>query len=425
MVARVAGGPDLDRLVQDAQLAARGGRMDAAALAWERVLAAAPNHPQALMFLGQHAMRRGESRGALEMLERAVRAAPKDPMPAMNLGFAQRAAGNTDAAHAAFTAALTADPYCYPALLARGDLLERAGRNREAARTYRDALKIVPAEDKLSPDLRDLAARARTRVRENMEALDAFIGDKLGRVRGGAGANARIAEAKDAMIGKKQIYVSEASLFRVPRVPAIPFFDRALFPWIEEFEAQTPAIREELMNLLATKQEGFHPYMQYGPGVPLHQWEELNNNTRWSSLDLWKDGRVVEEHAKLCPRTMAALENVPLSFIPGVAPCALFSALQPHTHIPAHAGVTNARSLCHLALIVPGPARFRVGNEVRDWHEGEAWVFDDTIEHEAWNDADKLRVIMIVDVWNPLLEPEEREMIAAAISAYYEFYREA
>jgi len=65
-----------------------------------------------------------------------------------------------------------------------------------------------------------------------------------------------------------------------------------------------------------------------------------------------------------------------------------------------------------------------VGNEIREWREGEAWVFDDTIEHEAWNDADKLRVIMIIDIWNPLLEESERDEIAAAISAYYEFYRE-
>ena len=114
---------------------------------------------------------------------------------------------------------------------------------------------------------------------------------------------------------------------------------------------------------------------------------------------------------------------MPLSFIPDVAPCALFSALEPHTHIPAHSGVTNARSLVHLPLIIPGPARFRVANDIREWKMGEAWVFDDTLEHEAWNDADQLRVIMIVDVWNPYLSEGERELVAAAISAYYEFYR--
>jgi len=416
----------LDDLVLNAQTAARTGRIDAAATAWERVLAAAPKHPQALLFLGQQSLRRGDTRGAIELLRRGAQAAPNDPIVALNLAFAHRAAGNSEAEMAALIAALAADPYCYPALLARGALLERTGNRREGARSYRDALKIVPADDRLSPDMREQVERARKAVQENIAALDAFLDAKLGPLRGKyAGAQSRFDEARDAMIGKKQIYVSEASLFRVPRLPAIPFFGRENFPWLADFEAQTPAIREELLNLLQTKKEGFHPYMHYPAGVPLNQWVELNNSMRWRSLDLWKDGGRIEEHAAVCPRTMAALDAVPLSFIPGVAPCALFSALEPHTHIPAHAGVTNARSLVHLPLIVPGPARFRVGNEVRDWKEGEAWVFDDTLEHEAWNDADQLRVIMIVDVWNPLLSKDERDLIAAAISGYYEFYRGA
>jgi aspartyl/asparaginyl beta-hydroxylase (cupin superfamily)/Flp pilus assembly protein TadD len=415
-------GSAIDDLIGTAQSAARAGRLDAAAQAWERVLKAAPNHPQALVFLGQQSLRRGDARGAIEMLQRAVKAAPRDAIVALNLAFAHRAAGDAAGEMSALGAALAADPLCYPALLARGALLERTGQRREAARSYRDALKLVPPDDRISPDLRALAERARAAVKENIEALDAFLEVKLGLMRAG-GAQPRFDEAKDAMIGKKQIYVSEASLFRVPRLPAIPFFDRELFPWLPAFEAQTPVIREELINLLQTKKEGFHPYMQYPEGVPLNQWVELNNSMRWRSLDLWRDGERVEEHAKLCPRTMAALEQVPMSFIPGVAPCALFSALEPHTHIPAHAGVTNARSLVHLPLILPGPARFRVGNEIREWKVGEGWVFDDTIEHEAWNDADQLRVIMIIDIWNPLLGEGERELIAAAISGYYEFYR--
>ena len=99
-----------------------------------------------------------------------------------------------------------------------------------------------------------------------------------------------------------------------------------------------------------------------------------------------------------------------------------FSALDAHTHIPPHTGSTNVRLLCHLPLILPGPARFRVGNETRDWKMGEAWVFDDTIEHEAWNDADELRVILIIDVWNPYIDPGERELVSALLAARKEFY---
>ena len=102
---------------------------------------------------------------------------------------------------------------------------------------------------------------------------------------------------------------------------------------------------------------------------------------------------------------------------PGFAPTAVFSALAPHTRIPPHTGSTNARLLVHLPLVLPGPAGFRVGNYTRKWNIGEAFVFDDTIEHEAWNDADKTRVVMIFDIWNPLLSEAERELITALLLA--------
>jgi aspartate beta-hydroxylase len=106
----------------------------------------------------------------------------------------------------------------------------------------------------------------------------------------------------------------------------------------------------------------------------------------------------------------------------GFSPTAVFSALEPRAHIPPHTGSTNVRLLVHLPLILPGPARFRVGNEARSWEMGRAWVFDDTIEHEAWNDADLTRVILIFDVWNPLLGEAERERITEMMLARRAYY---
>jgi aspartyl/asparaginyl beta-hydroxylase (cupin superfamily) len=102
---------------------------------------------------------------------------------------------------------------------------------------------------------------------------------------------------------------------------------------------------------------------------------------------------------------------------PGFGPTAIFSVLAPHTTIPPHTGSVNTRLLCHLPLILPGDCRFRVGNEVREWRMGGAWVFDDTMEHEAWNDSDRTRVIMIFDIWNPYLSAAERELVSAMMSA--------
>ena len=91
----------------------------------------------------------------------------------------------------------------------------------------------------------------------------------------------------------------------------------------------------------------------------------------------------------------------------------MFSLLKPQTRIPPHTGVSNARLVTHLPLIVPPACGFRVGNSIREWVPGKAWVFDDTIEHEAWNESDKLRVVLIFDIWHPHLTPAERAMVTA------------
>lgn len=181
-------------------------------------------------------------------------------------------------------------------------------------------------------------------------------------------------------------------------------------------------IRTELDALMTEGMPGFAPYIAYPPGAPLNQWETLNNNRDWSSLWLWRDGERQEEAIARCPRTAALLAELPMADQPGFAPTALFSALAPHTRIPPHTGSTNARLLVHLPLLLPGPARFRVGNEERAWRMGEAWCFDDSIEHEAWNEADRTRVILIFDIWNPLLEPRERELLSELMRARTAWY---
>ncbi len=145
------------------------------------------------------------------------------------------------------------------------------------------------------------------------------------------------------------------------------------------------------------------------------------NNPDWSAFYLWKDGKVLTENAKRCPRTMEALAHVPLTRVPGRSPTVLFSLLRPGARIPPHTGVLNTRLICHLPLIVPTGCGLRVGNETREWVEGEGWLFDDTIEHEAWNNSDQTRVILLFEIWRPELSNDERELISEmlmSIDAY-------
>jgi aspartyl/asparaginyl beta-hydroxylase (cupin superfamily) len=107
--------------------------------------------------------------------------------------------------------------------------------------------------------------------------------------------------------------------------------------------------------------------------------------------------------------------------IGGLCPNAMFSALAPHTEIPPHHGETNARLVVHLPLIVPDKCLYRVGFEERRWEVGKALIFDDTLEHTARNDSDELRVVLIFDVWNPLLTMDERDQVRALTSAARSF----
>lgn len=145
------------------------------------------------------------------------------------------------------------------------------------------------------------------------------------------------------------------------------------------------------------------------------------NDASWSAFFLWKDGAPVPGNAERCPRTLAALADLPLCRIPGRTPSILFSRLTPGARIPPHTGFLNTRLICHLPLIVPPNCYLRVGNEQREWRAGKAWVFDDTIEHEAVNGSDRSRVVLIFDIWRPELTLDERSQVAALLAAIDSF----
>ena len=380
--------------------------------------------PQQLLADAAAALQRGDRASALSLLSAAEAAAPFDPHVKMQKALVHRMSGALPAALAAIDEALALDPYNFLALLSKGAVTERLSGERVAARVYENAIKLAPAEENLPPNLRAPLARARQVVETTRSAMAAFLADRVGPVAGAGSelAQGRLAEAIDVYAGVKKVYAHEPLLLHYPRLPAIPFYPRDLFPWLPELEAATPVIQAELAQALATQMEAFAPYIAFPPEAPVNQWEELNHSRRWSSLFLWKDGQRQDAVCAACPQTSALLDRLPMAQQPGFAPTAMFSALEANTRIPAHTGSTNVRLLCHLPLVLPGPARFRVGNEVRAWEMGRAWVFDDTIEHEAWNDADALRVILIFDVWNPYLEPGERDRINALMAARNAFY---
>ena len=407
-----------------AAAAASAGRWAEAERLWTEVRALDPQHVQALYSLGVHAYQRSDLAGALQQLQAAQRAAPQDPMILLTLGVVHRDRGDTGQEWNCIIQALTIAPYFLPGLLGKGEYLQRQGQSRRAAAVFRDVLKVAPPEPQWPAALRQRLAQARELLHRDTEALSSYLNHQVATQRTAVDATqtARWDEAVSILAGKSRPYHSECNQLFVPRLPAQPFYERSLFDWVPALEARAAEIKAELQALVAGQLADFKPYVAYQPGDPVNQWQALNHSRDWSSYALWANGEPVQAHLDRCPRTAEALGGVGAVHITGLCPNAMFSALAPRTVIPPHTGDTNARLVAHLPLVVPEGCSFRVGHEWRPWREGEVMVFDDSIEHEARNDSDALRVVLIFDVWNPLLSQAEREMVNA-LSAAMRRYR--
>ena len=366
---------------------------------------------------------RGDLKGARALLEQAVRVDPSDVALWMSLAACCRGQGDHEQAGAAVEGALRVDPRSFTALLMKASLIERQGHATLAAIAYGVALTQCPPDEALNPAARGAVAHARELHGRHTAALEAALKAEIHRDPTRARpSNARRAEVfAERIVGKRRVYHQDPVQFHYPGLPEVEFHDREDFAWLAELEAATGDIRAELIEILREDGEDLQPYVNYPEGVPLDQWAELNRSQRWGAFHLYYDGREVAWNAKRAPKTMAAMARLPRPWVPGRSPAAMFSVLQPRTHIPPHTGIANTRLVVHLPLIVPDGCGFRVGGETRTWREGEAWVFDDTIEHEAWNDSDQPRTILICDVWNPRLDEEERETITALMSAMDRF----
>lgn len=414
---------NVNDLVQAAGQSANAGRWLEAEQTWKQVLDIAPDNPQALCSLGIHALHRGDNNDARAMLSKARVAAPDDFVVLMALSNACRQLGDVKGERDAVDAALDVDAYFLPAHLARADWIERFGSPVDAAAAYRHTLAISPPEDQWPDDFRPRLAHAREVVRAHANALGTHLGERLSDLSQSLEpeASQRWQEAISIRAGLTQPYSSHGNQLHIPRLPSIPFFERNDFPVLADLERKTDAIRTELLNILRDCRQEFVPYIKYNTGDPVNQWQELNHSDRWSALHLWQGGTPVRENLERCPETASALLQVQMADINGLCPNALFSALSPKTHIPPHNGETNARLVAHLPLIVPDGCVFRVGFEERQWRVGECLIFDDTIEHEARNDSDDLRVILIFDLWNPLLSETEQRLASELARSTREF----
>jgi aspartyl/asparaginyl beta-hydroxylase (cupin superfamily) len=355
----------------------------------------------------------GDAASAQDSFVHAVEHDPAAPFTWFNLARARQALGDPEAELQALDTALSRDPYFLPAILAKGRALRALARDDDARELYRLLFEGLGEGGDFPDAIRQQLAEAKAYLERHGDLSMRAFSARLAEV-AGAFPDADLSRAKafaENVAGKRKVFQHRPTGGHFPYLPAIEFFDRSLFPWFPELERHTAAIREELLGLWAEDCPDFRPYVAKAAGTPLDQWQELNHSPRWSAFFFWETGARNEANWGRCPMTAAAIESLPMLDMPGKGPTAMFSMLEPRTRIPPHTGSTNARTTIHLPLVVPPGCGFRVGAETREWREGEAWAFDDTIEHEAWNDSDQPRAILIIDAWNPLLTEAEREVV--------------
>jgi aspartate beta-hydroxylase len=380
---------------------------------------------QSLFNQAVDAMRRGDVQGGKALLEKVLASNPRDINAWLNLALAEQTLGNPAGEIVAIDQVLKLEPRTLVALLLKGNHFERLGQTRKAAQAYTNALQVAPPFEEVPNDLKPMVRRAVEASQRIAKEREDFIRAYVASTKNQHDARElrRFDEAVDVVVGRKAIYRQNPLLLFWPGMAPLQFFPREQFPWLDEIEAATDDIKGELIEVLRQDRD-MVPYINYDDSLPLDQWRELNRSPDWSAYHLLKDGQRIEEHCALCPKTVQAVSRAPSPSIANQSPVAMFSILKPGITIPPHTGATNARLVCHLPLIIPEKCGFRVGNETREWVPGKAWVFDDTIEHEAWNNSDKTRVILIFDIWNPHLNEAERELIPVLIKGMFDFMGE-
>jgi aspartate beta-hydroxylase len=255
--------------------------------------------------------------------------------------------------------------------------------------------------------------QVRTRRREiYFGAIDSvraeYGGCDLGRIERALSAHLR--EWKHTTADPTQ----RSRFFHIPDLPAQPWLDPMLQPWAPRLRDAFEQVRQEAFAVLR-EDSGLEPFVKVKPGDTIANYLG-GSQPAWNALFFYRHGRRYDGNHARCPTTSSLLESIDLCRIAGHAPEICFSVLTAGTHILPHHGVTNARVVMHLPLLVPPDCALKLtGHGERVWREGELLMFDDTFEHEAWNRSAQPRVVLLMDCWNPHLSAPERLAVTRLI----------
>ena len=415
----------------EAQLLLHQGKVAEAERAFAAILDKDPDNIQALNVMSLRALRASDVKTALLHIERALRMDANNPLTLYNRGRILEAAERYVEAAASQRAALKLAPNLHAARLYLARALELAGQPQQAIVAYARALQDAQKDGRwlsqattppaFQPIIEHAVRQVRVGRRGAIEELLRPVVAEFGRT-----SMARLDRSLRIYLNEETPAVSDPrqrpTFLHFPDIPANPYLDLKLFPWIDSLEAKTCEIREELLSLLPTA-AGREPVFG-NAALEAEHLRGLDRAPSWNGYYFYRHGERRPDNCDRCPRTAAALEALPLCKVREHGPEVLFSVFTPGTHLLPHRGVTNTRLVAHLPLMVPDDCALVVGGEEHRWREGKVVVFDDTYEHEAWNRSTKTRVVLIFDVWSPYLSAAERSALGILIGNISDFRHE-
>nr|KAF6404502.1 aspartate beta-hydroxylase [Rousettus aegyptiacus] len=290
------------------------------------------------------------------------------------------------------------------------------GDNDNAKKVYEEVLNVTP-NDGFAKVHYGFILKAQNKIAESIPYLKEGIesGDP------GTDDGRFYFHLGDAMqrVGNKEAYkwyelgherghfasVWQRSLYNVNGLKAQPW-------WTARETGYTELVKTLERNWKLIRDEGLS-VMDKAKGLFLPEDENLREKGDWSQFTLWQQGRKNDNACKGVPKTCSLLDK-----FPETTGCRRgqikYSVMHPGTHVWPHTGPTNCRLRLHLGLVIPKEGcRIRCANETKTWEEGKVLIFDDSFEHEVWQDATSFRLIFIVDVWHPELTPQQRRSLPA------------
>ena len=342
----------------------------------------------------------------------------------LGLTLASLVLGDNRAAEASVDEVLVREPHSLRGLIIKGDLLLGRDEQRQAVSHYNLVMRLAATLADIPPQLQQDLVCIQGRLDQISQAFQAQLLDRLqaeGYRRDAS--SARFNRGLDMLMGKAereddaQPFPQRPHAFYLPDMPYQPFYPSEELPWVKEVETATDEIDAELSAFLASRAQAFALYIHGGLELPRQTPDTLKDHDNWTAAFLIRDGAEDSEWSAGCPTVSALMDTLPLTAIKGFSPSVLFSKLKPGARIDPHTGLLNCRLICHLPLVVPAGCGLRVGDERRDVVRGEVWAFDDSINHEAWNNSADDRIVLIFDVWHPDLTEQERRDITSLLES--------